>query len=93
MNVRTHVVLPASLLEQVDRIARGRKRSSFIAAAVREKLARERLRIRLHSSAGVIDSAQYPEWQTPERTSRWVRRRREADDLRRNRKRGARRTR
>jgi hypothetical protein len=77
---RTHVVLPDDLVEEVDRIAGRRKRSEFIEAAIREKLARAALAVALAEAAGVLDPADYPDWQTPEAVSAWVRAGRREDD-------------
>lgn len=41
--------------------------------AIKEKLARERLQQALDTSAGVLDPGTYPEWDTPEKVSAWVR--------------------
>ncbi len=69
---RTHVVLPADLLEAVERTAGPRGRSAFIAEAVREKLQRNRQLEALRATAGVLDPDKYPEWSTPEKISEWV---------------------
>jgi metal-responsive CopG/Arc/MetJ family transcriptional regulator len=79
---RAHVVLSDVLLAEVDRVAGKRRRSRYIEEAVREKLAHDALSAALAESAGVLAPADYPEWQTPERTSEWVRSLRREDDLR-----------
>jgi metal-responsive CopG/Arc/MetJ family transcriptional regulator len=71
--IRTHVVLPKELVEAVDRIVGQRRRSQFLTDAVREKLDREHRTKALREAAGSIDLADYPDWQTPEETSAWVR--------------------
>ena len=73
MAVRTHVVLPDDLVEEIDRIAGKRKRSEYIAEAIREKLNYDKLGKALEESAGILDPADYPEWSTPEKVSAWVR--------------------
>lgn len=70
--VRAHVVLPRELVEAVDSLVGQRKRSEFVEAALREKVARERLGKALKTSAGILNPADYPEWSTPEKTSEWV---------------------
>lgn len=82
MTIRAHVVLPEELIVEVDRVAGSRKRSRFIEAAVREKLSREALSYALEGSAGVLNPANYPVWETPEKVSAWVRSSRKRDDLR-----------
>ncbi len=71
--MRAHLVLPEDLVEAVDSVAGKRKRSQFVEEAVREKLAREMLGVALRESAGSIQPSDYPEWETPEKTSAWVR--------------------
>ncbi len=83
---RAHLVLPEELIEEVDRIAGKRKRSRFVEEAIREKLSREKMRVALDESVATIDLADYPEWQTPEGVSEWVRAGRRHDDERLDRK-------
>ena len=80
--MRAHISVPEELLGEVDRVAGKRRRSRFVEAAIREKLAREALSTALRDSAGVLDPADYPEWGTPEDVSTWVRRSRREDDAR-----------
>lgn len=70
---RAHVVIPAELLNDVDALVGPRRRSEFFAAAVREKLERERLRRVAHQLAGSLKDSDTPGWETPEATSVWVR--------------------
>lgn len=71
--VRAHVVLPRDLLEAVDELVGERKRSEFVEAALREKVAHEQLGKALIETAGSLDLADHPEWSTPEKISAWVR--------------------
>lgn len=87
---RAHLVLPEDLIAEVDRVAGKRKRSSFVEAAIREKLARRRMSIALEKCAGILDLASHPEWGTPEGVSEWVRASRREDDRRLQRKLAAR---
>jgi metal-responsive CopG/Arc/MetJ family transcriptional regulator len=84
--MRAHVFLPDELLEQVDKVAGKRKRSRFVEEAIREKLSRDALGKALEESAGVLKSYDYPDWETPEKTSAWVRSLRELDNERLERK-------
>lgn len=77
--VRTHVVLPRTLLKEIDEAAGSRSRSQYIAEALQEKLARDRQDDALRQTAGILDLADYPEWDTPEKISAWVRRSRSQD--------------
>ncbi len=80
MPTRAHVVLPEELIKEVDEIAGKRKRSQFVEAAIREKLRRDRLGRTLQNSAGILKLEDYPEWQTPEGVSAWVRASRRMDE-------------
>lgn len=78
--VRTHVVLPRSLVEAVDGLAGQRTRSEFVEEALREKVARERLGKPLAGTAGSLNLADHPEWATGEKVSAWVHSMRKEDD-------------
>jgi predicted transcriptional regulator len=80
--MRTHIVVPEDLVREVDRVAGKRRRSHFVEEAIREKLSRETLGAALAATAGVLNPAEYPEWDTPEQVSEWVRGRRRDDDAR-----------
>ncbi len=77
--MRTHVVLPADLVKEVDRVVGTRKRSRFVEEAIREHLRREALSAALGESAGVLTDEDYPEWDSPEQVSTWVRQSRRGD--------------
>jgi Arc/MetJ-type ribon-helix-helix transcriptional regulator len=71
---RIHVVLPKELVESVDELVGPRKRSAFIAEAIEERLEQRLLFGKaLKEAAGALADADYPEWETPEKTSAWVR--------------------
>ncbi len=78
--MRTHIVLPEELVEEVDSFAGKRKRSRFVEEAVREKLLRARQLRVLRETAGSIDLKNHPEWSTPEKISAWVRALRDEDE-------------
>jgi len=73
MAVRTNLLLPEALLEEVDRFAGPRGRSRFVAEALEAKLKRERLRVAIRESAGVLSAEDYPYWRTSEDVVEWVR--------------------
>lgn len=85
---RTHVTLPRGLIDEVDRVAGVRGRSRFVERAIRELLRRERLSSVLWETAGALEHKGYPEWDTPEKVSTWVRERRKEDGARLARKLG-----
>ena len=82
--MRTHLVLPDRLIEEIDGTVGKRKRSRFVEEAIREKLRREALLRALRETAGILPAAEYPEWETSEKGAAWVResRRRDAERLR-----------
>lgn len=73
MNVRTNLVLPKELVDEVDRYAGPRGRSRYVAEALGERLRRDRLRGAIESSAGSLQGADYPQWRTSEDVVAWVR--------------------
>lgn len=77
--VRAHIIIPKDLLDEIDSRVGQRKRSDFVADALREKLARERQSEALRAAAGVLDLEDYPQWDRPEKVSAWVREQREQD--------------
>lgn len=80
--MRTHVVLPEELVQEIDkRVGKG-QRSRFIEEAVREKLRSEALLSALEETAGVLSAEAYPEWATGKDVARWVRETREQADRR-----------
>jgi hypothetical protein len=76
MGRRTNLILPETLVAEVDRIAGPRMRSAYIAEAVEARLRRDRLREAVARTAGALDPRDYPEWSTPEKVVEWVRARR-----------------
>jgi hypothetical protein len=72
MTVRTHVILPESLVASMDKLVGKRRRSRYIEEAIREKLIRDAQSEALKAAAGALASEDYPEWSTPEATSAWV---------------------
>ena len=71
--MRTHIVLPDEVVEAVDELVGKRRRSAFIAEAVRERVRREGLLRVLKESAGILKEEDYPHWATPAKVARWVR--------------------
>lgn len=73
MSVRTNLLLPEDLVEEVDRIAGHRNRSRYVAEAVRARVKRDRLREAVGRSFGVLKAEDYPHWATSEQVVEWVR--------------------
>jgi predicted transcriptional regulator len=72
--MRTHVVLPPELVEEVDSLAGRRKRSQFIEDAIKDKVRRAKLAQALRDTAGMLDPKEYPHLATPGDRSAWVQR-------------------
>jgi metal-responsive CopG/Arc/MetJ family transcriptional regulator len=70
--VRTHVLLPRELVEELDRQVGPRKRSETIAALVEEFLRRKELVSAIDRFAGSLNVDDHPEWASREDIARWV---------------------
>ncbi len=79
MLMRTHVILPVDLVEEVDRTVGARRRSHFVEEAIRSHLRREKMATALRETAGSL-KGDYPGWETPEKVSEWVAKSRREDD-------------
>lgn len=73
MNVRTNMLLPKELVEEVDQYAGPRGRSRYVAEALEERLRRDRLRQAVRATAGVLRDRDYPDWRTSDDVVAWVR--------------------
>ena len=76
MTVRTNLLLPRELVEEVDRYAGPRGRSRYVAEALADRLRRDRLQEAVSKAAGALNREDYPEWRTPDQVVSWVRDRR-----------------
>jgi len=77
--VRTHLVVPRELIEQVDELVGQRGRSRFFAEAAGEKLGRLRLSDVVRRMAGSLAEVDIPGWESGESSEAWVRALRNAD--------------
>lgn len=73
MTMRTNILLPRDLVEEVDRFAGPRGRSRYVAEALADRLRRDRLREAVAVTEGVLRAVDYPDWSTPEGVVTWVR--------------------
>lgn len=73
MSVRTNLLLPKELVEEVDHFAGPRGRSRYVAEALEQKLRRDRLREVVKATAGALRATDYPHWRTSEDVVAWVR--------------------
>lgn len=76
MTVRTNLLLPKELVDEIDRHAGPRGRSRYVAEALAERLRRDRLREMVPRTAGTLRRDDYPHWRSPEEVVSWVRERR-----------------
>jgi predicted transcriptional regulator len=67
---RTNVTLPASLLEQVDRLAGARGRSRYVAEAVAQRVRRDAQGAAIRETAGAMVGR--AGWMSPDEVARWV---------------------
>lgn len=71
MNVRTNLMLPKDLVDEVDRFAGPRGRSRYVTEALEARLKRDRLRDAIQASAGIWKD--HPLFPTSEAVVEWVR--------------------
>lgn len=71
--IPTNLTLPRALVAEVDAVAGERGRSRFIEDATRYALRRERLRLAIEQTAGVLRTEDYPDWRTSSDVVAWVR--------------------
>jgi metal-responsive CopG/Arc/MetJ family transcriptional regulator len=76
MNVRTNLLLPRELVDEVDHFAGERGRSRYVAEALRARLKRDRLKEAIERTAGAWSAEDYPEFSTSDKVVEWVRARR-----------------
>lgn len=74
--MRTNLLLPKDLVDEVDHFAGARGRSRYVAEALRARLKRDRLKEVIERTAGVWSAEEYPEFATSENVVEWVRARR-----------------
>ncbi len=78
----SNVKLRKTLIAAIELLVGPEDRDRCIENALEERLIRERQRRALDQAAGILDLAEYPEWDTPEKISAWVRSVREEADAR-----------
>ena len=80
--MRTHVILPDEVLEEIDAKVGKRNRSRYITEVLEERLPREKLVENIRRGAGILRDESYPEWSTSEKVAEWVRKLRETPSIR-----------
>jgi metal-responsive CopG/Arc/MetJ family transcriptional regulator len=71
--LRTHVILPKELVEQIDRRVGPRRRSEFLARAAQRELDLEGRLQAFDEFAGSLQDVHVPGWETSESAAEWVR--------------------
>ncbi len=72
--VKTQVVFPSEVLQQLDDLVAPRKRSEFIVEATLERLKREGFKRAWDRAAGAWTDENHPDLKTPEDINAYVRR-------------------
>lgn len=78
--VKTQIVFPQDLLQELDRVVRNRERSDFVVKAVEEKLARLRLENAVERAAGIWKNR--PDMKTDQQVRSYLKRIRGSDTRR-----------
>lgn len=78
--VRTHVVMPKDLVEQIDELVGPRRRSEFLVELAEKELRRRRLLRSFQQVAGSLADVEIPGWETSESAAEWVRNLRRSSD-------------
>jgi hypothetical protein len=71
MNVRTNLLLPKAILDEVDHFAGPRGRSRYVAESLERSIRRDRLREAIEQTAGSWKDN--PLWKTDQDVIDWVR--------------------
>jgi hypothetical protein len=77
---RTHVVVPEELIREVDRLSGKRKRSQFIAQAIKREIQRLNYIMAVRETAGAWEEKDHPELK--DGSESWVRKLRDEDSKR-----------
>jgi hypothetical protein len=80
--VKTHVMFPAELLQAIDKVVGGRKRSRFIVEAAKEKLEELKFQQALEAAAGCWKDENHPELRTQEDIRSYLKKTREITEKR-----------
>ncbi|HEY4662581.1 MAG TPA: hypothetical protein VIH07_02765 [Candidatus Humimicrobiaceae bacterium] len=80
IKIRTHVVIPGELVEEIDRLLGKRKRSRFVAEAIRKEIQRLNFINAVKETAGAWKDEDHAEFKKG--VKNWVRRLRDEDKKR-----------
>jgi metal-responsive CopG/Arc/MetJ family transcriptional regulator len=71
--VRTHVVMPKEVVDEIDELVGPRRRSEFLTELAQKELRRRRLLEAFDRAAGSLAEVEIPGWETSESAEEWVR--------------------
>jgi hypothetical protein len=80
--VKTHVMFPADVLQAIDKIVGGRKRSRFIVEAAKEKLEELKFQQALEVAAGCWRDENHPDLKTQKDIKIYLKKARETTEKR-----------
>lgn len=80
--IKTHVIFPSELLEEIDKTVGGRKRSRFIVGAAKEKLEELKFQQALESAAGSWKDEDHPDLKTQKDIRAYLNKTREVTEKR-----------
>jgi hypothetical protein len=71
-DTRIHVIMPADLVEKIDKRVGHRQRSRFMAEIAAREIARLELLDAAEEAAGSLPVGLVPEWDNSESAAKWV---------------------
>jgi metal-responsive CopG/Arc/MetJ family transcriptional regulator len=80
--MRTHVVIPKTLVETIDKLVGKRHRSEFLTEAAEKEVRRLKLIKAAEKAGGSLAHVDIPGWESSEAAAEWVRASRRADEER-----------
>ena len=83
---RTHIVMPADLVDQIDELVGKRRRSAFVTEAAKLQIERQLLLRALEKSSGAWSDRRHPELR--DGADRFIERQRRSDEARDRKRRG-----
>jgi metal-responsive CopG/Arc/MetJ family transcriptional regulator len=80
--MRTHVVIPKTLVETIDELVGKRHRSEFLTEAAEKEVRRLKLLKAAEKAGGSLEHIDTPGWESSEAAAEWIRASRRSDDER-----------
>lgn len=70
--MRTHIIIPDTLIKEVDKLVGPRERSAFFVEAVSREVRQRRLLIAAKKAAGSLKDEDIPGWESSKSAAEWV---------------------